>query len=380
MALSQVGVVNQFTITGNDASTNAMASIAELKIKNILTSNLALASIRSSATAEQISSFGGIGTAIYRQPFRVVFGTDYDVKSGISRQSTGASHTTLNMDQHLTIDVMFEDFDMTRFMEATPSIRASMLSEWLSSGMNSYFLSLEAIFLRGVIDYTIAYSNVRVDNILQIDPSTITSADAARKIYLDINNWMVKLSTKFTKTAMGIDKRSFRIALSMELYNAFVAWLPNFILNEWSFEPLASGNLYKDSLFGVSMQQHLLLNHKYDKGNMTGLNKDISFDFTGVHLLIYIDSAVAQPIGMEQSEMLKDNNLLNPKWISKNLGSLPQIQRGDYVALGMSTIPDPTKIKAAQSQIYDPTMTSYEKSFQKSDWDPEFVIPSAKPK
>jgi len=127
MALTNISAASQFTITGNSDSEQALASIAELKIKNILQSNILLASLRSSATAQQIISVGGIGTAIYRQPFRVVFGTDYDFEKGIKRQRTKAGHTTLKMDQHLTINVMFEDFDMSRFMEGTPSTRASML-------------------------------------------------------------------------------------------------------------------------------------------------------------------------------------------------------------------------------------------------------------
>jgi len=61
------------------------------------------------------------------------------------------------------------------------------------------------------------------------------------------------------------------------------------------------------------MQQHLMLNSNYPASEKTGINKDIPFDFTGIHILVYIDDAIAQPIGLEQSQMLQDNELLNPK-------------------------------------------------------------------
>jgi len=373
MALTNISAVTDFTVKGNDDKTNALASIAEVQVKKILVNNQALLGIRASAIAQSISNFNGLGTGIYRVIERNVFGTDYDFYEGIKAQETTTKHTTLNMDQHLTISIPFESLDMDRFMESPIQVRASLVNGWIESAVQSYLLSIEAIFLRGVIDFTIAMGNKRPENLIKLNIDDIKDEKSARELFTIIRNQSTRLSKLFTKSALGVDRSALKLAISYELYDKLVTWLPGFNVSEIVSNTLATGNLYKDEIMGIPFRQHVMLNSKYDKNSNAKINKDLSFDFTGIHFLFYIEDAIAQPMGTEITQMVFNYKTLNYEYKSKNLGSLPEVLRGEYVLIGAEeSAITPTIITNKQSLKYDAAYRSYEKSYQLPTWDNDF--------
>lgn len=372
MNLKNISATTSYTIKGNDDTTNALASIAEVQIKRIIFDNLEMLGLRADMTSNSLIRVGALGTAIYRIGVRGVIGTDYDYNKGVQRQRTKALDTPVQIDQHLTAEFMFEQFDIERFRDANPAVRAELMSDWLESITQSYLMSLEAIFIRGVMDSTIAYANKRPQNIITADPDAITDEKSARDFYVKIKTIVNQWGQLISDTAIGVSQDKIKIALSPAMMLKLTAYLPDFILNDTTFKVLATGRLASTSIMGTPVREHKLLNNKMTAGTPSQINKDLSFDFTNLHMVMYIEDAMCMPIGVEIAEMIKDNFTLNPKYITKNMGSLPVNLRPDYVLIGMSKMPTQDDVKKAQGQLYDATSTDYTKSFQQAAYDKDF--------
>lgn len=369
MAVQDIKVVSQFTIKGNDDATNTIASIAEVKVRRILRNNLAGFSFRNVKAVENIISIGNLGTAIYRLPKRVSFGTDYDFNDGISAQRTGAQEFQIHIDQHLTINVPMEGFDLSRFKASDPAVQSTMMNEWINSAMDSYLLTLEGVFLRGVRDYYIAKYDTNPEGVLVLDPKTMETPDGAQAAYYTIKAAINKMLKKVTSTQIGTNLSGISGAVSMEFYTNLTRSHIKYSGVAEALQTLVSGELVKDSVLGINILQHFMLENKFEKGTDSQINKDITFDFTDFLGVFLHDANVAHAIGMEQTEYIKNPNTLNIDFKSKNLGSVPTISKHELGVIVLPKAPTAEQIAAAKAMAYDGKSNRYEKSFKLAEYD-----------
>jgi hypothetical protein len=372
MALTDIKAVQQLTInsdlpgdTGKD-----IAKIVELKVLSILTNNKYLLSLRNTMTGELSGSQAG-GTFIYRQPSRVVMGTDYDPLTGITKQFTSASTATLVLDQHLTIDIVFEDFDMDRYAE----MGSVFMNEWISSAVKSFIMCIEAIFLRALKTYYVATYDKNPDGILVFDSTSITNADKAREFFNTFRKRIIKIEKHISKSEIGVDTLNAALAITPEMSTDFTTYLPGTITTDTSIKAWETGKLL-GSIMGVELQENNMLNEKFEKGTAREINKDITFDLTGLNGVYTTSYTFANPLGIDKTSMVTDNNTLNLRFVKKSMGSIPGAVRPWLGFIVMDKEPTKDEINAAKLLVYGASGVQgnrYEAHFQALGFDPYFT-------
>src|SRR5699024_7284955 len=90
---------------------------------------------------------------------------------------------------------------------------------------------------------------------------------------------------------------------------------------------------------------HIFLDNKFE--NNSKINKDISFDFSGVQGIVVHNRAVANPMGVDINQAITNPNTLNPTFKFKGLLSLPQVQYSDLVFIILDKEPTAARVQAA---------------------------------
>lgn len=373
MALQDVKQIETLTINGNGAL-KSVASIAEVQVKAIWNNNQNLAVLRWTATADSLNDLNGVGTAVYRIPTRNVFGTDYNTVNGITRQATGAKHTVVQLDQHLTINLPMEGFDLDRFLNSSPAVRATLVSEWISSAERNKMHNYELIFLRALHTYAVANYGTEKNVAEVIDFAGIKTADEALAAYYKILDIKTDMISTVSDDAVGFNPEDLLFAISMKGYNGLVKSHTKFIISDKGLNSLTTGKLFSDNVMGLPMQEHFFLGRNFAKGVM---NKDIEFNIAGMQAFMLHKDAVAAPLGTQRTEMLANiDSTLNTYYVSKNLGALPQIIRPAGVKVFLTKAPTADEITKARALIYTGTKSAYEEAVQLATYDALGTLPT----
>ncbi|WP_101519399.1 hypothetical protein [Spiroplasma melliferum] len=117
---SSIALPTVFQVGGNTATEKAIGDIAVLQIKRILEADSEYidATEMMMLTAQQVTMAEGWEQGQYVFPERMVWGTDYDMNSGMEQQSVAVRRATVMMDQMLTFKYDVPTFDVVRFMES----------------------------------------------------------------------------------------------------------------------------------------------------------------------------------------------------------------------------------------------------------------------
>lgn len=371
MALTDVKAVQQLTITSTlpGQTGKDIGKIVELKILNILSNRKYLLSLRSTMTG-QLSGDAQGGTFIYRQPNRVVGGTDYDSLIGIQKQFTSAATATIVLDQHLTIDVVFEDFDIDRYAE----MGSVYLNEWIGSIVKAFLMTLEGIFLRALKTYYVATYDLNPDGILVFNTQTIKNQDTAKEFFNALGKRVIKIKKYFSESEMGTDTSISTLAITPEILMDLTTYLPGTITTDTTIKAWETGSLMT-SLMGLETQEHYMLNEVFDKDNKAKrINKDITIDLTGMNGVVVNSYAWAMPMGINKTQMVQDNNTLNMRYVQKCMGSVPAAVRPWLGFILMDKAPTKDEINAAKLLVYTSgTDYRFNNHFQALGFDPNWT-------
>lgn len=372
MALTDIKAVQQLTVKSDNpnSSDNDIAVIVEQKMLNILTNSKYFLFIRNTMAGELTITAQG-GTYIIRKPSRAVMGTDYNPLTGIQKQFTSASTASMVLDQHLTIDLVFEDFDMSRYAQ----YGASFMNEWISSAMKSFLLTLEGIFLRALKTYYVATYDKNPDGILVFDSTSITNADIARDFFNKFRKKIIKIEKTISKSEIGVDTLNATLAITPEMSTDFTTYLPGTITTDTSIKAWETGRLL-GSIMGVELQENFMLNEFFDKDSERKINKDLTFDLRGMTGVYTTSYTFAQGIGLDKTTSIVDNDTTNIRFFKKSQGAIPAAVRPELGFILMDKAPTKDEVNAAKLLVYGRggvSGTRYEAHFQALDFDPYFT-------
>ncbi|WP_342254497.1 hypothetical protein [Spiroplasma endosymbiont of Zeiraphera isertana] len=333
-------------ITGGNNGNKAMLTAMEAQVKGILYNDESMMFLKASAVAEQISEIPGAVEAYYRIAERLRWGSKYDVMTGTDKQWTTLRTTSVILDQILVIDWRTEDFDMNRFMSSPISLKANMLSIWAESALRNYLFIQECIFLQGIKDYCIAKSQVIPINMLEM------TEDTAKTAFYQIGDKMNELLGNITETEIGTNVSDFIGALGftpmLQLTKAYL----RLNYGQIAADTVASGQLYKQSVFGMFLYKHMFLNKDMVKDTKTGLHLEKTFDLKKVLGVFVHRNAFAQPNSFQKIVNLIDNNTLNQKTLGKALYGITTAIRGWLSFIIMEKMPTADEIKEAQKRCW----------------------------
>lgn len=354
---------------GNSAGEKAILTVIEAQVKGVLTNEDSTYYFSTSAKAEQIDTLNGVGMAIYRIVERIVWGSDYDPVTGMTRQWRTVKTTTVVLDQKLTINWAVEDFDMERFLNSDPAIKATLLGEWSSSMITGYLYAMEAIFLTGVKDYCVAKSQVLPINLLKLTPETAVDA------FYQIGNKNNKLLKKVTMTEVGVNPTSIIGAMGFDSILQFTKAYQRLNYSEISANTIATGKLYKNSVLDISLFKSFYLEQLFEHGTETGLHLTKTFNLKKVLGAFVHKNAVAMPSSFQTIRQLIDNNTGNLKWIGKALYAVPTMIRGHLQYIVQANMPTSTEITSAQALEWnkDTTEQKTNATYKIADFE-DFII------
>lgn len=356
--LNDIKAVSQFTITGNNATTNDVAVVAEMQIKNYLKNNAATLGLRASMTAESISTIAGVGTAIYRLTKRAKVGHSYDFEQGsTTKQRSGGKNALVFLNQETDATLMFESFDTTRYSNGGEK----HISQSIQSLYDAHLITNELVYMRGVIDYCLAKGQYSV-----LPMKTIANADDANTAYFTIANKVLELTDKIDDVSIGTNKEDFSFAVSRRAHLGLVKAHIKDSGTETTHSVLATGELYQNKILGTYVQESFWLDKKVEKGS---IDLDIEYDLENVAGILVHNDAVANPFAYEYNKILEDNYTANLKLILKALGSLPVVMRPELLHIFLETKPDDTRIQKAKDAVYDGNSFRYEKSYKLAEFD-----------
>ncbi|WJG71169.1 hypothetical protein [Spiroplasma ixodetis] len=363
MALPQIP--KALVTGGNSASEKAILSVIEAQVRGVLNNENTTMYFRTSAVAQQIETLNSGGMAIYRIAERIVWGSDYDPVTGITRQWTSAKTTTVILDQKLTINWAVEDFDMERFLSSDPNVRATLLAEWSSSMIKGYLYCLEAIFLTGIKDYCISKSQVLPINLLNLNQ------DSAYEAFYTIGQRNNRLIQKITNTEVGVNSTDILAGIGFNSYLQFTKVFQKLNYSSIAADTITTGKLYKDSIFGTDLFKSFYLEQEFKHGTETGLHLQKTFDLRKMLAAFIHKNAVAMPSSFQTIRQMLDNNTGNLKWIGKALYALPTMIRGHLQYIIQSNMPTVAEITEAQNKEYtkDTTEQKTNATYKLADFD-----------
>lgn len=359
--LLDIKAVQNFTITGNTETDKDLASIAELQVKKIIKNSLLQMGMRSKTIAKQMEKVMGVGTGIIRIPSRNNVGHDYDFDSGTKKRRTKASYTTIPLNQITTAKVVWEQFDTERYLASTPAVRATLVGEWIDSIFISFYASQEAIFLRGVIDYAIAKGQYTV-----LPMKSLDNTEDARKAYFTIKKQIIKMNKTINDKMIGNNPQDVLFGVGMEQHLGLIHAHIADSGTEVTHSTLANGTLFDNKILGTQVQESFFLDTKFEKEM---IDNDLAFDFTNIGGILVHDEAVANPTGFEMNKIVEDNETLNPKFILKAMGTLPQVIRPELVHLFVEVAPTEERIEQAKANKWDGNTYQYENSYTVATFD-----------
>uniref|UniRef100_UPI0011AFA87D hypothetical protein n=1 Tax=Spiroplasma melliferum TaxID=2134 RepID=UPI0011AFA87D len=198
---SSIALPTVFQVGGNTATEKAIGDIAVLQIKRILEADSEYidATEMMMLTAQQVTMAEGWEQGQYVFPERMVWGTDYDMNSGMEQQSVAVRRATVMMDQMLTFKYDVPTFDVVRFMESPVEVRTTTIGEWMRTITRNWYSNMNAIYLQGVVDSCIATGQfvklpIPKDN------------DSAQETFYKINDISINLVQKVNALMFGTKK------------------------------------------------------------------------------------------------------------------------------------------------------------------------------
>lgn len=356
--LTDLKVIEDFTITGNDSTTNDIAGIAEMQVKDYLKINSATFGLRASMTASSIAYQGNIGTALYRLTKRNKVSHSYDFEQGSTKkQRSGGKNALVYLNQETDATLLFESFDTQRYLDGGEK----HISNALISVYDAALISNELIFMRGIIDYCLAKGQYSV-----LPMKTIANADEANDAYFKIADKVLELTDIIDDVSIGTNKEDFSFAVSRRAHLGLVKAHIKDSGTEKTHSVLATGELYQNKILGTYVQESFWLDRDIAKDD---IDLDLAFQFSGVNALLVHNDAVANPFAYEYNKILEDNNTANKKLIYKAMGSLPVVLRPNLVHIFLEEEPTQARLDAAKAAVYDGQSFRYEKSFKLAEFD-----------
>lgn len=335
----------------NSQQDKAIGSIAEVATLKVLQNNGVYDfAFRNSKTAQRTAGLGmGIGTAIFRVPYRQVIGTDYDTQNGIEQQTGQAETRLMHINKILTGDYIYEQFDLQRFLEANPATRAELLQTWIRTATESVLHNLEAIFIRAVIDYYIANYDVYPDGVLELDLEGLTNSDDAQEAYYSILNRVTKMQQAKDYDMLGVNGDDIELSLTYNAYNGLTRAYTQFI-DAVGSNTFASGTLYSSKIMGINTSKNWYLGQKFGIGRKVGLNKDVIYDLSKAQAIALHNDNWAFPVVFQQIATVQDNKTLNQKMIIKVLFGVPCPLRPKLGFIVRAKAPTADEIAKAKSR------------------------------
>jgi flavin-dependent dehydrogenase len=149
--------------------------------------------------------------------------------------------------------------------------------------------TIEAVFMRGVIEYCIATGKYII-----LDMKGLKTAETATEAYFTIKNEIVDRTLLIDDNTIGTNSEDFSFIVSKKAKMGLLRAHMRDSGTETTHATLATGVLYNNSVLGTMVQEHFFLDQKLPKGK---INKDLDFDFSGVQGLVIHNQAVANPKG-----------------------------------------------------------------------------------
>jgi len=349
-------------ITDGNNGNKTMLTEMEAQVKGVLYNTENAIFLKASAVAEQIIELPEQVIAYYRIAQRVRWGSTYDPLTGTKKQWTDLLTTSVILDQLLTIDWRIEDFDMNRFISETIGIKATLISEWANSTLRNYMQIQECTFLQGVKDYCIAKSQVIPINMLKMTPESAVAA------YYQIGDKNNEILSNITETEVGVNSSDIIGGLGFKPMLELTKGFTKLNYGQIAADTVATGRLYKQSLFDIFLYKHMFLNKDMIKDTKTGLHLEKTFDLKNLLGLFVHKNSFAQPNSFQ-----KIVNLIDNKTLGKALYSIPTAIRGWLSYIIMEKMPTAAEILAAQNKSWTKVQDKSEATYKIADFD-DFTI------
>ncbi len=323
---SSIALPTVFQVGGNTATEKAIGDIAVLQIKRILEADSEYidATEMMMLTAQQVTMAEGWEQGQYVFPERMVWGTDYDMDSGMEQQSVAVRRATVMMDQMLTFKYDVPTFDVVRFMESPVEVRTTTIGEWMRTITRNWYSNMNAIYLQGVVDSCIATGQfvklpIPKDN------------DSAQETFYKINDISINLVQKVNALMFGTKKDDLMVHVAMPSFAQFTKAYTK-ILDQIGADTLATGQLWKKMIVGVDVFESWYLGRQFNKGKDTGINKDMDFNLNysssvGAWGFIGHKEDCAMPQGWRSIQQVINQNTGNVRYMGRGLYSLPTFMR-----------------------------------------------------
>ncbi|KAI93157.1 hypothetical protein [Spiroplasma melliferum] len=324
---SSIALPTVFQVGGNTATEKAIGDIAVLQIKRILEADSEYidATEMMMLTAQQVTMAEGWEQGQYVFPERMVWGTDYDMDSGMEQQSVAVRRATVMMDQMLTFKYDVPTFDVVRFMESPVEVRTTTIGEWMRTITRNWYSNMNAIYLQGVVDSCIATGQF-------VKLPIPTDTDTAQDTFYKINDISINLVQKVSALMFGTKKDDLMVHVSMPAFAQFSkAYIK--ILEQIAADTLATGQLWKKMILGVDVFESWYLGREFKKGKDTGINKDLDFTLNynktvGAWGFTGHTQDCAMPQGWRSIQQVINQNTGNVRYMGRGLYSLPTFMRG----------------------------------------------------
>ena len=206
----------------------------------------------------------------------------------------------------------------------TNTIRASQIT--CLGYLNAKIIEARINVTKDKADQKFNLPILNADGSLYVPETPQLNSYLQAKIIIPINLMISKLTKKITREYIGVDRKKFQVQVSPDLWALLSASLTT-VGSDKGYTQIE--NLNFTNIGGVKyIENNFLGNNIISKA----LDKDESFDFSNVHILIYHRDALAYPMIPKKVYQTVSPNNGNPNFIIKfavpgnDLGETPKLQ------------------------------------------------------